>query len=82
MSEITKVEKQIEFLQLLPKDEPIIGFVWTKQDGEEIVQTSITNEEWSQLAYTITRKADWLFNEMAEEITERLQLMREEKETK
>lgn len=39
-------------------------------------------EIWSDLAYTITRKADWIYNEMAEEITERLQLMREEKETK
>lgn len=77
MSEITKVEKQIGYLQLLKKEQDIICFVWVKEDAEQITEQSITDEEWSQLAYTITRKADWIYNEMAEEITERLQLMRE-----
>lgn len=59
------------------KEQDIICFTWVKEDAEQITEQSITDEEWSDLAYTITRKADWIYNEMAEEITERLQLMRE-----
>lgn len=80
-----KVKHLLEFLKTCNQDEPILSFVWLKEDAEAIIFHTqglnhpiiLTDEQWQSIADRLSNKSEWLHDGIHEDICDRYNQLKE-----